>query len=199
MAQSRIESPRNLAKRLFDKNKRNKEKTVAELIGLAADRKSLRDYLLRLGATGLVGDVVGSDRREVLGRLPVEYERDVAPTKGVVPPTRSFAQAEARRAVRAGIVLTALLDFPLPTPGNKLLREANADEVFEASAWYRGSATNALRHASWLSTVAAKMPKGKVVEDVFDNRALNAIYRNTGEFVARPQKRGATENRPELH
>lgn len=185
---SSIETPRNLAKRLFDKNERNKEKTVTDLTARADKQKSLRDYLIRLGATTLVGEVVGSDRREALGRLAVEY--DVSPTKGVVPPTRSFEQAEARRRVRGSIIGTALLNFPLPTPGNKLLRNANAEEVYEAAMHYRGSATNALRHASWLSAVAAKLPKGKVVSDVFDNRKLNALYRNTGETAPKPRKGG---------
>lgn len=176
---SRTESPRNLAKRLFDSNKRNKEKTVAELIARADNQKSLRDFLIKLGATALVGSIVVTDRASVLDRLPAEYEPDVAPNRGVAPKTRGLTAQESIRRATRGATIMALLDFPLPTPGNKLLREANAAEVFEAAEHYRGTANNALKHAAWLSAVAKQLPKGKVVADVFDNRRLNALYKNT--------------------
>lgn len=177
---SKEESPRNLAKRLFDSNKRNKAKTVAELIARAEKQKPLRDYLIKLGAAYLVGSIVGADRADVLGHLPAAGAPDIAPNKGVAPKVRGLAAQEAiLRATRRATIM-ALLDFPLPTPGNKLLRFANTDEVFEAAEHYRGTANNALKHAAWLSAVAKQLPKGKVVEDVFDNRRLNALYKNTG-------------------
>ncbi|MGB3042509.1 MAG: hypothetical protein WBB98_04925 [Xanthobacteraceae bacterium] len=187
---SKVETPRNLAKRLFDRNKRNKEKTVAELIARSENQKMLRDYLIKLGASAIVSDIVILDRRVVLDRMPEEYAPDVAPNKGVAPKQRGqSAQRVVRQAGRSATVL-ALLDFPLPTEGNKLLRDANYIEVYEAAQHYRGSANNALKHAAWLSAVAAQLPKGKVVSDVFDDRKLTALFKNTGETVPKPRGGG---------
>lgn len=190
-SKSRSESPRNLAKRLFDKNKRDKEKTVEDLINRAASLASLRNYLIRLGATALVGEVVQGDRRVALGR------DEATETKlHIVPPVRGAGTHAMLGRIATQFTISSLLNFPLPTPGNKLLRDANAAEVIDAAHHYRGNAKDMLQKSAWLAAVAAKLPSGKVVGDVFDNRALNALYNNT--CAGEPGLRGR-KSAPEQH
>lgn len=196
-SKSRLESPRNLAKRLFDKNKREKEKTVEDLISRSASLASLRNYLIRLGATALVGEVVQRDRRVALGR----DEAIAAEAKlNIVPPVRGAGTHAMLGRIATQFTIRSLLNFPLPTPGNKLLRDANAAEVIDAAHHYRGNAKDMLQKSAWLAAVAAKLPSGKVVGDVFDNRALNALYNNTcaGEPGLRGRK-SAPEQRAGMH
>lgn len=192
---SRQESPRNYAKRLFDKNKRNKEKTVGGLIARAASLASLRNYLIHLGATALVGDIVIGDRKIALGREDGYAESKLSFT----PPVKSDATHAMMRDIARQITIKCLLNFPLPTPGNKLLRDANAAEVMDAAQHYRGNAKDMLHKSAWLAAVAAKLPEGKVVEDVFDNRTLDALYSRAGADVPPRGRKNAPEQHAGMH
>lgn len=167
----KAETPRNTAKRLFDANKRDKARTVRQLVNLADNQTGLREFLIKLGATTLVGEVVVSDRKAALGRC----EEETTTPFTIISQDDVAAIARARGAATMRNRKRALMDFPLTTCGNKLLRHATADEITESAASYRASANNASFHDRWLSAVAAKLPKGKTVEDVFTEKGLQRI------------------------
>lgn len=173
---ARTETPINTAKRLFDANKRDKARTVTQLVNLAEHQKSLRDDLLRRGAMSLVGDIVASDRyRAISGDDAVVARPKFGPNK-IVPPTHSRAQGDALRKIRFRSSIRRLLEFPLPTPGNKLLRNSNSAEIGEAVQFYARQSGDMAHKAKWLAAVQLKLPKGKTVDEVLDERTLQRLY-----------------------
>lgn len=177
---ARAETFRNTARRLFDANKGDKARTITQLINLADNQARLRADLIKLGATTLVGEIICQDRAAVV--RDVEPERIAFTSRGtVVAPVRTFVQAEERRKVRGRIAVLALLNFRLPTKGNKLLRNATAAEIAEAVAAYKRQSGDMAHKAAWLDAVRVRVPKGKVVEDVFDDRALTALFEESRE------------------
>jgi hypothetical protein len=171
----KAETMQNTARRLFDTNKGDKARTITQLINLADSQTRLRADLIKLGATALVGGIVCKDRAGIV--RDVEPDRVSFTSAGtVVAPVRSFAQAQERRKVRGRIAVLALLNFRLPTKGNKMLRNASAAEIAEAVSVYERQSGDMKHKAAWLDAVRARVPKGKVVEDVFDDRALTALF-----------------------
>jgi len=173
---AKVEKPISTAKRLFDANNRDKAKTVTQLVNLAEHRKTLREELLRRGAMSLVGDIVASDRFRAISGGDAEIVRPIFKRDKVVPPVHSRAQGETIRRIKFRNSVRRLLEFPLPTPGNKLLRNSNAAEISEAVRFYSQQAGDMTHKAKWLAAVQLKLPKGKTVDEVLDERTLQRMY-----------------------
>lgn len=67
----------------------------------------------------------------------------------------------------------SLLDFRLPS--GTLLRDAFRHDVEQAAQWYLGRARSLQRKGKWLAAIAHLVPRAKVVGDVLDERALQAL------------------------
>lgn len=82
--------------------------------------------------------------------------------------------ANKRVAALVDTNLTMLMDFYLPGSCKKL-GAATKDEVELAAAAYLRSARTSGERGQWLSRVAAKLPKGKTVAEVFSEAALEKL------------------------
>jgi hypothetical protein len=177
VAPQNIEPASRRAQRMLDANDGDKARTIKELIKLAETQKTLRDTLIRLGATALVGNLICQERaRIVRGADNASQVRFTTSGTIVTPPVMSPRQAEMRRSVARKNVVRAWLNFQLPTKGNKQLGKANAKEVGEAAEQYRRNSGDMQHKAAWLDAIRAKLPRGKTVAEVLDDGALDALY-----------------------
>lgn len=72
----------------------------------------------------------------------------------------------------------ALMSFPLPTPGNKQLRNATRDEVIAGAVHYETSAGDARLKAIWLRLVARETQAGKTVGESLSETKLQQLRDN---------------------
>lgn len=173
---ARLESVRTTARKLFDENDGDKEKTIDAIIKLAETRARLRAELIRLGAAAMFGTFVHQERAGLIRGVDPEQVRFTDSGVTVTPPIMSFRQAEQRREMRRKNVVRAWLTFRLPTQGNKRLGAATAKDLAEGAEAYRRQSGDMQHKAAWLLAIKAKMPRGKTVADVLDDRALDALY-----------------------
>lgn len=174
----KIEPATRRAQRILDANKGDKAKTIKELVALAETQKTLRDTLIKLGATSLVGGLICKERAALVRGVDPEQIHFTGTAAGtvVVPPVMTFKQAEMRRAIARKNVVRAWLSFRLPIKGNKKLGNANATDLAAGAEAYQRQSGDMEHKAAWLSAIREKLPRGKTVADVLDDRALDALY-----------------------
>ena len=81
--------------------------------------------------------------------------------------------SNSRVAALVRVNSSLLLDFPLH--GGLPLKDANKEQVAETAAAYKHTSKDAGDKGRWLARVAKKVPKGKLVGDVFDEDGLAAL------------------------
>lgn len=174
---ARIEPVIRRAQRMFDENKGDKARTIRELVNLAETSKSVREHLIKLGATALVGGLVCKERARIVRGADDDSAVQFTTTRTIVtPPVMSFATAEAIRKVKRAVTVRAWMNFRLPTAGNKRLGQATATDLKEGAEMYRRQSGDMQHKAAWLEAIRPKVPRGKTVADVLDNATLDALY-----------------------
>lgn len=173
---AKLEAVRTTARKIFDAHEGDKQKTIDALIKRAETSARLRSELIRLGAATLAGTFVHQERASLIRGVDPEQIRFTTSGVNVVPPVMSFRQAEQRRRVARNNVVRAWLTFRLPTEGNKRLGSATVKDLADGADAYRRQSGDMIHKATWLDAIRAKMPKGKTVAEVLDDRALDALY-----------------------
>lgn len=173
---ARFESVRESARKLFEANEGDKQKTVDALIKLAEGRSRVRDVLIKMGAEAMAGSFIRQERAGIQRGVESDQVRFTGTRTVVVPPVMTFKQAEMQRAVARRNVVRGWLRFPLPIPGNKVLGKANVADLAAGAEAYRRQSGDMAHKAAWLDAIRPKLPKGKTVAEVLDDAALDALY-----------------------
>jgi hypothetical protein len=176
---SKPEAISRRAQRMLDDNKGDKARTIRQLVNLAENQPTLREALIKLGATALVGGLICKERAAIVRGVEAEQIKFTGSGTVVVPPVMSRRQADMRRNFARRTVVRAWLEFRLPIPGNKKLGNANGADLNAGAEAYRRQSGDMAHKAAWLEAIRPKIPKGKTVSDVLDDKALDALYEDS--------------------
>lgn len=155
---------------------RHNEKTsaVEALVELAEGNASLRNHLIQLGAKAAVGERIRSDNAKIFQDCP--DANVAAPRPLVMKEPKLVSSAHRARIIKTAATLQ-LMAVTLPN-GVRMANARKAD-IENAVAVYQPQAQDMLHKAAYYRAVAAKLPEGKRVEEVFSNDSLTSIYEQT--------------------
>lgn len=155
---------------------RHSEKTSAvdALVELAEGNASLRNHLIQLGAKAAVGERIRSDNAKIFQDCP--DTNVAAPRPLVMKEPQLVSSAHRTRIIKTAATLQ-LMAVTLPN-GVRMANARKAD-IENAVAVYQPQAQDMLHKAAYYRAVAAKLPDGKRVDEVFTNDILTSIFEQT--------------------
>ncbi len=154
---------------------RHSEKTsaVEALIEAAESNTSLRNHLIQLGAKAAVGERIRNDNAKIFQDCP---DANVAARPLVMKEPQLVSSAHRARIIKTAATLQ-LMAVTLPN-GVRMANARKAD-IENAVAVYQPQAQDMLHKAAYYRAVAAKLPDGKRVDEVFTNDSLTSIFEQT--------------------
>lgn len=168
---ARAASPQTLIQMAFDRCDGDRKEAAEAIIELAESNAALAEYLVALGARTAVGNLICSDRAKIYNDDPAA---DVTRPRMAPPSVESLEAARSRVRGRAARNVRMMLDARLSN-GKRMAAAGHADLSNEIAV-YEPQAHDMLSKVAYFRAIAAKLPKGKLVGDVFTNEALTAMF-----------------------
>ncbi|WP_320203735.1 hypothetical protein [Agrobacterium rosae] len=152
---------------------RHSEKTsaVEALLHMAGSNTTLRNHLIQLGAKAAVGERIRSDNAKIFQDCP---DANVAAARPLVMKEPQLVSSAHRTRIIKTAATLQLMAVTLPN-GVRMANARKAD-IENAVAVYQPQAQDMLHKAAYYRAVAAKLPDGKRVDEVFNNVTLTSIY-----------------------
>ncbi len=164
-------SPQTLIQMAFDKCDGDRRAAAEAVIMAARGNVALAEHLIALGARTAVGNLICSDRAKIYNDDPAA---DVTRPRMVPPSVESLEAAAARVRGRAARNVRMMLDARLSN--GKRMAVAGHQDLSHEIAVYEPQAHDMLAKVAYFRAIAAKLPKGRLVGDVFTNEALTAMF-----------------------
>lgn len=154
---------------------RHSEKTsaVEALIEAAESNTSLRNHLIQLGAKAAVGERIRNDNAKIFQDCP---DANVAARPLVMKEPQLVSSAHRTRIIKTAATLQLMA---VRLPNDVRMCDAKKADIEHAISVFAPQAQDMLHKAAYYRAVAAKLPEGKCVDEVFTNDSLTSIFEQT--------------------
>ncbi|MBS7737921.1 MULTISPECIES: hypothetical protein [unclassified Chelatococcus] len=153
------DSPAEIAAQLIAESGGDRDAATDRLAAIARRRPEWHHEIIRRWATALVGEAARS--------------RNMTIRASSVPNTAATERANERARAYGGAAAESLLCYELRVNGKSVhLGDATAAQVAEVARRYMSQGSAMVRTGQWLQRIAAAVPDGKLVRQVFSAREL---------------------------
>ncbi len=166
-------TPQALIQMAVDRHSK-KTGAVEALIELAESNAMLRNHLVQLGAKAAVGVRCRSDNASFFQDRP--DANVAAPRPLVMKEPQLVSSAHRARIIKTAATLQLMA---VRLPNDVRMCDAKKSDIEHAVSVFAPQAQDMLHKAAYYRAVAAKLPDGKRVDEVFTNDTLTSIYEQT--------------------
>ena len=156
------DTPAEIAARMIVECNGDRDDAADRLSAIARRRPEWHAAIIRRWSNDLVGEAARS--------------RNHAIRANSAPNAAATDRANERARIYGGAAAESLLNYELRVGGHSVhLGDATAAQVEEVARRYLSQGSAMLRTGQWLQRIAAAVPEGKIVRQVFSARELGRL------------------------